>query len=210
MAHYLIEVRFSGYAKKYLKETIYEVSRKFRVKGVTHKHVVPHMTMFGPFTTNDQKKVIASFLSVCKRHNLISFQLKGFGNFENRVIFADVIPSEELRKFRRELASELTGLRNFFIFKTVKTKGITDHEDNHAFHATIAFKDIQSRFNEIFSYLNKKRHPPIYQKLMRMTLLRDGKILYEYDFPQKRLLNRSEALNKMVWRKTINLMKNGR
>lgn len=210
MAHYLIEFRFSGYAKKYLKNTIYEVGKKFRVKGVTSKHVVPHITMFGPFTTNDQRKVVSAFLSVSRKHNLIPFKLKGFGNFENRVIFVDVIPSEELKRYRKELAKELTGLRNFFIFKTVNTKGITDYEDNHSFHATIAFKDVGHKFNEIFSYLTRKHNPQIEQKLIRTTLLRDGKILYEYDFLQKRLLNRKEALNKMVWRRTINLLKNGR
>ena len=83
MAHYLIEFRFSGYAKKYLKQNIFEVSKKFRVNGVTNKHVVPHITMFGPFNTNNEHKVISTFLDVCKKHSLISFQLKGFGNFHD-------------------------------------------------------------------------------------------------------------------------------
>lgn len=209
MENYLIEFRFSGYAKRYLKKTIYEVGRKFRVSGVTQKHVVPHITMFGPFTTSNESKMVSKFVSVSKKYSLIPFKLKGFGNFDNRVIFVEVIPSEKLKEYRRELAKGLTGLRNFFIFKTIKTKGITDYKDYHAFHATIAFKDIGKKFNQILSYLKNRHSPHIEQKLLRMTLLKNGKIFYEYDFLQRRLLNRGEALSKGVWSRTINLLKNG-
>lgn len=209
MTPYLIEFRFRGYAKKYLKACIFEVAKKFRAKGVIKKQVVPHITLFGPFTTTDERKVTSAFLSVCKKYNLMTFKLKGFGNFDNRVIFIDVIPSEELKEFRRDLAKEITGLRNFFIFRTVKTKGITDLEDHHTFHATIAFKDIENKFRSILAYLKNKHTPHIDQRLLRVTLLKNGKILYEYDFLQGRLLNRREALNKMAWRKTINLLKDG-
>ena len=99
MDSYLIEFRFHGYAKKYLKQTIYEVSIKFRVQGAAKKKVVPHITMFGPFTTNDERKVVSTLLSVSRKHHLMSFKLKGFSNFDNRVIFMDIIPSKELTNF---------------------------------------------------------------------------------------------------------------
>lgn len=165
-------------------------------------------TIFGPFTTIDERKVVSTFLTISKKHHLIPFKLKGFGNFGNRVIFVDIIPSEELKKFRKELANELIKLRNFLIFKTIKTIGVSDYEEPYPFHATIAFKDIQNKFSSILHYLKNQKTPHIEQKLLRITLLKNGRILYEYDFLQKRLLNRNEALNKMIWRKTINLMKN--
>jgi 2'-5' RNA ligase len=208
MAQYLIEFRFSGYAKKYLKRTIFEVAKKFRVKGVTKKKVVPHITMFGPFNTDDESKVISTFFDVCKKHKLMSFQLKGFGSFHNRVIYAEIISSPELKDFRKELAKKITKLRSFLFFKTVKTEGISDYNENYPFHATIAFKDIGNKFNSIFKYLKNKKHPPINQKLLRLTLLKNGKILYEYDFLQKRLLNRNQALNKGIRKRTISLLKN--
>lgn len=207
MNHYLIEFRFQGYAKKYLKRVIFDVGKRFNVKGVTRNHVVPHITLFGPFNTNSEKKVVNALLSVCENYNLMSFKLKGFGNFENRVVFVDVLPSDELKKFRKELASKLIGLRNFFVLKAIKTKGITDFSDHHAFHATIAFKDIARKFYPILRYLKRKRNPSIGQKLLRITLLKNGKILYEYDFLQKKLLTRNESLNKDVWKKTEDLLK---
>jgi len=210
MSHYLIEFRFSGYAKRYLKQIIFEVAKKFRVRGNIKRRVVPHVTLFGPFTTTDESKVVSTFLAVCRRHPLINFKIKGFGNFDKKVIFINIIPSEELKKFRIELSKELTKLSKFLIFKIVKTEGISDYEENYPFHATIAFKDIQHKFDSIFHYLKNKNIPQINQKLLRVTLLKNGRILYEYDFVQRKLLTREEALNRDVWRKTIELLNNGR
>ncbi len=200
MAHYLIQFRFQGYAKQFLKQTIYEVGKKFRVWGATKKKVVPHITLFGPFTTNDERKVVSTFLAVSKKYHLMSFKLKGFDNFDNRVIFVDITPSEELKRFRKELANELIKLRNFLIFKTIKTSGISDYEEHYPFHATIAFKDIQNKFRDILHYLKNQKTPYIKQKILRITLLKNCRILYEYDFFQGRLLNREEALGKFICR----------
>lgn len=208
MYNYLIEFRFRGYAKRYIKETIYEVGRRFRVKGVIKRKVVPHITLFGPFATSDENGVVSTFLSVCKRHRLLPFKLRGFGSFDDRVIYADIVPSGELKTFRKELAEELKKLRKFFIFSRVKTRGISDYEKHYPFHATIAFKDIQKKFNVISQYLKNKEAPHMEQKVLRATLLKKGRILYEYDFLQRRLLTRKEALSKSVWIKTLGLLKN--
>ena len=97
--HYLIEFRFHGYAKSYSKRLIYDVGRKFRVRGVTGKKVVPHISLFGPFTTRYEKKMIAEVINVARNYNLISFKIKGFDYFDNvskKVIYLDIEPSEEL------------------------------------------------------------------------------------------------------------------
>ena len=39
------------------------------------------------------------------------------------------------------------------------------------------------------------------------VLIKDSKILYEYDMYNKRMLNRSQALNKTVLRSTFNKLK---
>ena len=40
-ASYFIEFRFQGYAKRYSKKIIWDVAKKFRVKGVTEKKLFP-------------------------------------------------------------------------------------------------------------------------------------------------------------------------
>ena len=197
MPHYLIEFRFHGYAKKYLKRRIFEVARRFHVRGVTRKRPVPHISLAGPFETRDIKRVIRDVESAAKNYNLVNFKLKGFGYFNNpngKVIYADIEPSKELEELRWELAQRL--------MKYAELKE-EDKNKKFAFHATIAFKDIDRNFPKIWKYLQNIEIPYINQYLLRMTILRNGKILYEYDLMLKRLLNRREALSNRIWKKTI-------
>jgi len=197
MSHYLIEFRFHGYAKRYLKRSIFEVARRFHVRGVTRKRPVPHISLAGPFETRDIKRVIRDVESVARNYNLVNFKLKGFRYFNNpvgNVIYADIEPSKELEELRWELATRL--------MKYVELKE-GDKNKKFPFHATIAFKDIDRKFSDIWRYLKSKEIPNINQYLLRITILRNGKILYEYDLMLKRLLNRREALSKRIWKKTI-------
>lgn len=203
MALYLIQFRINGYAKNYLKNLIFDVSKKFNVHGMTRKHVVPHITLFGPFTTTHEKDVLNTITTVVKNYERIHFKLKGFGEFHNKVIYVNIEPSEELKNFRRELSKELISLRKYLIIKKVKTINEYDYNKDFAFHSTIAFKDIDKKFHKIFSYMKSKEEPNINQILLRITILKNGKILREYDFIQKKLLTREESLNKHVWKETI-------
>ncbi|MEM3373588.1 MAG: 2'-5' RNA ligase family protein [Candidatus Woesearchaeota archaeon] len=202
MTLYLIEFRFHGYAKRYAKNIIYDVAKKFKVKGVTRKRAVPHMTLFGPFSTNNEINVIKTILNVCRKYQIISFRIKGFNYFDswaNKVIFLDIVPSKELKELRWELAKKLRTI--------VYTLSEFDKKKEFFFHATIAFKDIDTKFDKIWKYIKNKEEPNINQKLLRITIVKNGKILCEYDFIQKKLLNRKEALSKKEWLKTINKYK---
>ena len=201
MPHYLIEFRFHGDAKKYLKRRIFEVARRFYVRGVTRKRPVPHISLAGPFETRDIKRVIRDVESVAKNYNLVNFKLKGFGYFNNpngKVIYADIEPSKELEELRWELAKRL--------MKYAELKE-WDKNNTFSFHATIAFKDIDRKFPKIWRYLKSKKEPNIHQHLLRITILRNDKILREYDLMLKKMLNRRQALSKKIWKKTISALK---
>ena len=153
MKHYLIEFRFHGYAKKYAKRIIYDVGKKFRVRGVTRKKVVPHITMFGPFTTRNEKKMVSAVANVAKNYTLVLFTVKGFNFFDNatnKVIYLDIEPSEDLKQLRFELSGRLRKITNSISSQDRKSM------DKFFFHATIAFKDIDRKFNKIWRYLKKK------------------------------------------------------
>jgi hypothetical protein len=45
--------------------------------------------------------------------------------------------------------------------------------------------------------------------MVRATLIKGNKILYEYDFLLRKLLNRREAKSKAIYFKTINKLKSG-
>jgi 2'-5' RNA ligase len=199
--HYFIEYRFHGYAKKYAKDLIYEISKTFNVKGATSKRAVPHVALFGPFSTRNEKQVVSGVVNACKNYENVPFAVEGFGYFDNpkgKVIYLNIKPSKGLQDLRRALAQNLLRLTN--------TTEFDSHYD-FSFHATLAFKDIDRKFELIWEYLRKKDVPHINQHLLRVTIIKNQKILCEYDLIQRRLLTRGQALSKPQWPRTIELLK---
>jgi 2'-5' RNA ligase len=199
LINFFIEFRFHGYPKQYLKDLIREVFRKFKVKGAIKKRAVPHMTLYGPSQTTDIYKVFAAIEKIGKRYTFVPFKVGGFGCFngrEGKVIHAGITASPELEKLRQELAKELS---------KISTPRPWDTLPDYRFHTTIAFKDIDHKFNQIWHYLKAKGEPDINQYLLRITVLdRDRKILREYDLMLKRWLNRQQALSGDWWWRTVN------
>lgn len=196
MPGFLVELRMYGYAKQYAKQTVYCVAKKFRVKGVTRKKVVPHVSLYGPGKTNDMAEVIAAIEKVGRRYTVVPFKVKGYGYFDTKpkVIYLAIRPSQELKDLTRELSREL---------RKVSTGQSWDKGSHHAFHATIAFHDIDRKFNQIWSYLKSEEQPNIDQHLLRITVVGKGRrIVCEYDLLLKRLLNRRQALSRFWWRRT--------
>jgi 2'-5' RNA ligase len=201
MVHYLIEFRFHGYAKKYAKHLILEVARRFKVKGVTRNRAVPHITLFGPFATRQIGKVISELIEVGREFCLVPFLVKGFNYFDNKqkVIYLDIDPSKELEDLRRKLAQKLS---------KISDSQPWDAKKQFQFHSTVAFRDIDRKFSKIWGYIKDKEEPNIKQHLLRITIIKGGNILYEYDLILKKLLNRKQALSRYWFNKTIKHYKN--
>ena len=191
MTHYLIEFRFSGYAKQSIKELKANITKNF---GVTRKKIVPHISLAGPLYTRDEKRLVKEVVNVCKKYHLVKFKIDGFDNFENRVIYVKIKPSEELEALRQEIAERLY---NFCDLKE------HDLEPEFAFHATLVLKDIQRKFNRIWKYLQTWKIPEMNQYTLRVTIIKDSKILAEYDLILGKLLNRSKALDRDIRKKTM-------
>lgn len=203
MTHYLIEFRFSGETKKYLKDLIYDVSEKFHVRGATKRKPVPHITLAGPLFTTNEKRLVKEVTEVVKGYDLVGFALEGFGKFGNwfsgnRVVKVNIKPSKELEEIRLEIAKRLKEFCKLTEY---------DYEDDFKFHSTIAFKDIEKKFGDIWDYIQKKEPPLMNQYLLRIAILKNQKILCEYDLILKRLLNRSQALNRILFRKTLDVLR---
>ena len=200
MIQYLIEFRFNGYAKKYAKHLIHEVARIFRVDGVTRNRAVPHITLFGPFTTKYEKRMISEVVDIGRKFSLVPFEVKGFNYFDkaHKVIYLDVNPSIELKELRQKLTQRLGKVSNSQQW---------DKQKQFLFHSTVAFKDIDSNFSRIWGYIKGKEEPNINQHLLRITILKGERILYEYDLILKKLLNRNQALSRYWYNKTMRKLK---
>lgn len=199
MTHFTIQFRLHGYAKDYAKELIYDVSKRFRVRGITKRRAVPHITLYGPSETNNIKRVIPKVKQVSQKYTLVPFKIKGlncFDNKKNKVIYLDIDPSPELEALRWDLAKGLS---------KISSPQPWDTKRQFAFHSAIAFKDIDEKFDKIWAHVRKIEPPNINQYLLRITILGPrNKILYEYDLVLEKLLNRTQAVSRYWWRKTLN------
>lgn len=200
MPNFFIEFRFRGYAKYQLKGLIREVATKFRVRGATKYRPVPHMALFYSSSgTTDIRKVYDAVERVGKNYSLVPFKVEGFEwheGEEGKVLAAGINASPELKQLRQALADELSNICALHRFDT---------QSNFWFHTTIAFKDIDQKFDRIWHYINKKEEPYINQHLIRITVLNhERKIEREYDLMLKRCLSRREALSKSLYQKTVN------
>ncbi len=189
--NYLVEFRFSGFAKQSIKELKTNITKKF---GVTKRKIVPHITLAGSLQTRDEKRLIQEIVDVCKKYDLVKFKMDGVDNFEDRVIFVKINPSQELENLRLEIAERLYKFCDGTPF---------DRNENFEFHATLVLKDIQRKFDRIWDYVQTWRIPEMEQYVLRITILKNSRILAEYDLFLKKLLNRTDSLDKEIYKETL-------
>jgi len=194
MTHYLVQIRFFGRAKKEIKNIIKELDREF---GTLKHRPVPHITLLGPFYTKNQDRLVSDFKKVCEvKENLMNFKVRGYDTFEdNNVVYADIRPDEKLRNFRKTLADELKSYCN------LKDR---DLKEKYELHSTLANHLPSRKFRKVKKYLEDKPDLDFDHIVIRVTLLRNKKILKEYDFMLNKLLDRRKAKSGKTLNKSFN------
>lgn len=196
-ARYLIEYRFQGSSKYEIRGMINHLKKKFHLSS--SGKAVPHISLVGGLTTENEGRLIKDFVSICSKTPLCKYTVDGFGYFENEtgVIFIDIKPNENLKTFRWTLAQKLAD------YCTLKK---FDYKQDFKFHATLAMNLNDRDFSRLKKYIDSKPEPKYKQVLIRATILKNSRILCEYDFLQRRMLNRTEALSKRELTKTFHLL----
>jgi 2'-5' RNA ligase len=199
MTRYLIDIRLMGSLKHQIRTLSYHLQQKF---SLGNKLVIPHITLAGPFSTNDEKKLIEDFIRVCSdKKEIPKYELGGFGFFDgSRVVFVTITPDETLKQFRYQLSQAISP------YCTLRKYDLDSAED-FRFHATLAMKLDWLTFRRIKWYFRGQerviyRHHPI-----RATLLRNSKILCEYDFIQNRMLTRAQALSRATMKRDFEILR---
>jgi len=199
MTHYLIDIRLMGSVKHQIRTLSDHLAEKFNLGD---KRVIPHITLAGPFSTSDEDKLIEDFTRICTNQKKIpKYEVGGYGFFDDsKVVFVTITPDENLKQFRYHLSRAISpycSLRNYDL----------DSADGFRFHATLAMKLDWLTFRRIKWYFRDQeqviyRHHPI-----RATLLRNTKILCEYDFIQNRMLSRAQALSRATMKRDFDILK---
>jgi calcineurin-like phosphoesterase family protein/2'-5' RNA ligase len=204
-ARYLIEVRLFGEYKHGIKEIIYDVRNRYKIGG---SRPVPHITLAGSLTTNNEARLLRDFEEVCRgQKHIMEFRFNGFGSFDdNRVIKVNIEPDGQLVEFRWAL---LNRLRDYCQLNK-------PFDDNKTFepHTTIAMKLTDKQLKNIKQYIEKYPSPMAKQCVARITLIKnrsnrpdDAQILAEYDFFLKKVLSRKEAKDVRIKNQTWVLLK---
>ena len=199
MARYLIDIRLMGSVKHQIRTLSTQLAEKF---NLGNKLVVPHITLAGPFSTRDEKKLIEDFKRICSdQHEIPKYEVGGYGFFnETKVVYVTITPDETLKQFRYQISRAILPyctLRNYDL----------DSADEFRFHSTLAMKLDWLTFQRIKWHFREQenviyRHHPI-----RATLLRNSRILCEYDFIQERMLSRAQALSKATMMRDFDILK---
>ena len=196
-APYLIEFRLYRSSKHFTRKISRELVRRFKVKQSAKQVNPAHITLFGPFNTHDEYRLIQEFEKFCSKYDLIQYSLGGFDHINKEVIYLDVEPSQELVEFRRELA------HNFMRFTT--DYPLWDKEPDFIFHTTLT-KDFGDKFEAIWNYLSRIHASKRDQYMLRVCLLKNRSILFSYDLFQRKMLSRDAELSEREMDKTINLV----
>ncbi len=199
MTRYLIDIRLMGSTKQQIRTLSDDLGKKFRLgKNL----VAPHITLAGPFSTDNERQLIEDFTRVCTDQKEVpKYEVGGYGFFdETRVVFVTITPDETLKQFRYRLSRAIAP------YCTLRDYD-RDPAEEFRFHATLAMKLDWLTFQRIKWYFRRQepvifRHHPI-----RATLLRNSKILCEYDFVQARILTRAQALSRATMKRDFEILK---
>ena len=199
MTHYLIDIRLMGSVKHQIRNLSNHLQEKFNLGD---KRVIPHITLAGPFSTLDEKKLIEDFTRICTNQKEIpKYEVGSYGFFnDSKVVYVTITPDENLKQFRYQLSQTISpycSLRKYDL----------DSLDEFKFHSTLAMKLDWLTFQRIKWHFRRQesviyRHHPI-----RATLLRNSKILCEYDFIQDRMLSRAQALSRATMMRDFDILK---
>lgn len=186
-----------GEARSIARDCIFDLYQKFGIRGAVKKRPVPHVTLFGPFQTRHIRDVKRAIRDTTMPYNELHYEINGFGNFDEkhswfnlspkkRVIYLNICPSPEMKKFRQSLAER--------ILPITSPKDVSiDKAKKYKFHSTVAINDIAVKFDVIQKYLNSVS-VCVRGTCERITLVNNHKIECEFDLVRHRMLTRQQAL----------------
>jgi calcineurin-like phosphoesterase family protein/2'-5' RNA ligase len=187
-------------------------------------HRTPHISLYGGFAADYSQiaRVKEIMVSVGRKYSFLPYTIDGFKWIEaghGRVVYFNIVASDEFKKFRQELSQRL---------QTIAPKTKTyDKEEDFVFHATLAYKLDSREFESVWSYVSgdksllpkfssagldiedyHMRYFYLPLNALRATLLNDqSRLVCEYDFLQQRLLSKAESINVEEWSKTLRLFR---
>jgi len=193
---YLLEYRYSGYPKSYILDIYSELQRAYRIHHPNY-HYVPHLSVAGPIETNNEKDLVDEIRRIIhgdthhfnvpgnliQTGKLIKFETEDGG----QVLGIEVKPPRPLIELKKKIELDLGKKFSLKIYK------------KEIWHTTIwnMKSNYFSNKEKFLSVWHSLENNPQEMKFIldRITLIKNGKILEEYDLFHKEVLTRIESLN---------------
>ena len=170
---YLIEIRVLGRMKYDVINLINSIGRKFRIQM---PKTVPHITVMGAFDAPEEHegRLIADFIEACSEAGKMDYETEEYGTFpENGALFLTIKKNLELEAFRLGLREKLQKYCNLCYW---------DFNPDFMFHTTIATRVDRYELDDMLNYAKQCRPLAYKAPVLRIALLKDGRVLTEYDF----------------------------
>jgi len=187
---YFVEIRLGGDIKYRLRDIIRDIADRFDERELVRSHYVPHITLYGPCHTKEERAVLARLRDVCSQYDLIPFRIAGFDHFQQDTVYADIHASRKLRQLRYRLSNDLHSL--------TENEQSYDHDRWCKFHSTVA-RNVGANFSDIWDYVTTEYDLDYEGYVHRISLIRNGDIVKEYSVPQGRFLSPDAATSKPAW-----------
>ena len=68
-------------SKNDIREIIYDVAETFDISGAAEPRAVPHITLYGPYNTNDGRKVKRTLTDIYQQYDIVTYVVDGFDQF---------------------------------------------------------------------------------------------------------------------------------
>lgn len=226
---YLIEIR-PFIEKLKLKQKMASLKKDFHLKK---SQKIPHLTLIYNFYPKISNYKLAELIKqTATKYENLSFVYDGwdFKETEKGHVFTfKITPSEQLKEFRRELYDNIKGV----IVENPKVQDFnTTTKDNFWYHTTIVTsvhekkakkidkiihnkKSKLEKFGSLFTQTTEKishtRKPLFFpSEVVRIPILRSGKIVYEYDKFTNEVLTRRDALSPKDKKRTLSSFRHKR
>lgn len=146
---YFIAHLLRGTIAEYHRALVYDVAARFDLK-ISAGYFPSHISLKEPFEIDDVSVIRNKIKESAAAHHASPFTIRGFGHFDNQVIFLDVILS-------KEILHTVRGLQN--AVGEIPEIPWGEYEPLKNFHLTVAKNDITKKFDEVWKYLTEMNAP---------------------------------------------------
>jgi len=145
---YMIAHMISGEAKEYHENLSRALASVYKLRPVT-ANIDPHITVKAPFDalSTDLHEVELIVDRFVRSRSPLSYTLKGFGNFDGRVVYMNTEAPETTQEFVRGLKDEL---------RQIPWLEFKPHEEEVKLHATLCYPKDTLQAEDIVAKLNER------------------------------------------------------